>query len=325
MTGERLELTVYFGERDRADGGFLADAIAAVFARHELHLSIVLRGMAGFGRAQRLRTDRLLSLSEDLPVVTVAVDERERIEAALRDVQALHHFHGLATTERDIAAPGEHAKLTAYVRRGEQRAVVAALRRHGVAGATALLGVDGTMRGVRRRARLVGDNRDVPVMVVSVGETGRIGAAMAELGGVESTLERVRICRRDGAALSPLPEAGGDWQKLSVYTSEATGQHDDLIHRLRREGAAGATSLRGVWGYHGDHEPHGDRLLQLRRRVPVVTVLVDTPENVARWAPVVEDVTAATGLVTSEVVPVYAEWAGGVSSARANAPNQSTS
>ena len=46
MTAERLELTVLFGERARADGGFLADAIAAIFARHELHLSVVLRGMA---------------------------------------------------------------------------------------------------------------------------------------------------------------------------------------------------------------------------------------------------------------------------------------
>ena len=171
MTGERLELTVYFGERARANGGFLADAIAAIFARHELHLSVVLRGMAGFGAAQRLRTDRLLSLSEDLPVVTVAVDARERIEAALRDVEALK-FHGLATTERDIAVPGEHAKLTVYARRGEQRGVVATLHRHGVAGATALLGVDGTVRGVppsrtprRRQPRRPGDRlrrRDRP-------------------------------------------------------------------------------------------------------------------------------------------------------------------
>jgi PII-like signaling protein len=325
VTGERLELTVYFGERARADGGFLADAVAAIFARHELHLSVVLRGMAGFGAAQRLQTDRLLSLSEDLPVVTVAVDASDRIEAALRDVEALE-FHGLATTERDVAAPGQDAKLTVYARRGEHRGVVATLHRHGVAGATALLGVDGTVRGARRRARLVGDNRDVPVMVVSVGETDRIHAAMAELRGVESTLEHVRICRRDGAALAALPEAGGaGWQKVSVYTSEATGQHDDLVERLRRRGAAGATVLRGVWGYHGDHQPHGDRLLQLRRRVPVVTIMIDTPEQVARWAPVVEDVTATTGLVTSEVVPVYSEWAGGVRSARANPPNQSTS
>ena len=115
------------------------------------------------------------------------------------------------------------------------------------------------------------------------------------------------------------------WQKITVYTSEATGQHDELVHRLRRAGAAGATVLRGVWGYHGDHAPHGDRLLQLRRRVPVLTILVDTPENVGRWAPVVEEVTATTGLVTSEIVPVYRESAGGVRSASAKLPNQSAS
>jgi hypothetical protein len=39
----------------------------------------------------------------------------------------------------------------------------------------------------------------------------------------------------------------------------------------------------------------------------VVTVLVDTPANVARWAHVVEDVTASAGLVTSETVPGYRE------------------
>jgi PII-like signaling protein len=309
VTSERLKLTVYFGERDRADGGFLADALGAIFTRHELHLSIVLRGMAGFGPAARLRTDRLLSLSEDLPIVSVAVDEHERVQAALRDVEQLR-FGGLVTTERVTAAPAGEAKLTVYARRGDQRSVVAALHRHGVAGATALLGVDGTTHGVRRRARLVGGNRDVPVMIISVGETQRIAAAMAELGprdGPLFTLERVRVCRRDGAALAALDEPGRAWQKLMVYTSEATGQHVELLGRLRRAGAAGATVLRGVWGYHGDHEPHGDHLLQLRRRVPVVTVLVDEPANIARWAPIVEDVTASAGLVTSEIVPVYRE------------------
>ena len=59
--------------------------------------------------------------------------------------------------------------------------------------------------------------------------------------------------------------------------------------------------------------------------MPVVTIVIDTPENVARWAPIVEDVTETTGLVTSEVVRVYVASAGGVRSARANPPNQSTS
>jgi PII-like signaling protein len=42
-----LELTAYFGERDRIAGRFPADALIDVYARHEL---------------------RLLSLSEDLPL-----------------------------------------------------------------------------------------------------------------------------------------------------------------------------------------------------------------------------------------------------------------
>ncbi len=324
MTAELCKLTVYFGERDRAAGGFLSDALAAIFARHQLHLSVVLRGVAGFGPAQHLRTDRLLSLSEDLPLVTVAVDERPRMEAALHEIEELRSG-GLLTIERVTAAPEASAQLTVYARRGDRRAIVDALHRNGVAGATALLGVDGTVNGRRRRAHLVGDNRDVPLMVVAVGETERIAAAMAALGEPLHTLERVRILRRDGVTLGALEQPGAVWQKITVYTSEATGQHDELVHRLRRAGAAGATVLRGVWGYHGDHAPHGDRLLQLRRRVPVLTILVDTPENVGRWAPVVEEVTATTGLVTSEIVPVYRESAGGVRSASAKLPNQSAS
>ena len=68
-------------------------------------------------------------------------------------------------------------------------------------------------------------------------------------------------------------------------------------------GAAGATSLRGVWGYHGDHAPHGDTMWQLRRRVPIVTVVIDTPDRIARWFEIVDELTAETGLVTSELIP----------------------
>ena len=61
--------------------------------------------------------------------------------------------------------------------------------------------------------------------------------------------------------------------------------------------------LRGIWGFHGDHKPHGDKLFQLTRRMPVVTVIIDTPERIARSFDIVDDVTAEHGLVTSEMVP----------------------
>jgi PII-like signaling protein len=37
--------------------------------------------------------------------------------------------------------------------------------------------------------------------------------------------------------------------------------------------------------------------------VPVVTVVVDTPERTSRWFEIVSELTAETGLVTSERVP----------------------
>jgi len=332
-----LKLTTYFGERDRLDGELAADALLDLYGRAGIETSVLLRGAEGFGLKHHLRTDRLLSLSEDLPVVSVAVDARERIEAVLGDVTALQR-RGLITLERarllsgevdELALPEdprEATKLTVYVGRREKVgggpafvAICDLLHRRGVAGATALLGVDGTVRGERQRAGFFSRNREVPTMVIAVGSGGRIASVLPELGGILRqpllTLERLRVCKRDGELLErphAFPSKDGRgmdvWQKLTVYTSESATHgkrpiHSALVHRLRESGAAGATSLRGIWGFHGDHAPHGDRLLQLRRHVPMVTVIVDSPERIASAFDVVNELTAEQGLVTSKMVP----------------------
>lgn len=304
MTHAALKLTTYLGERDRAHGAFAADALAELYARHGLHTSIVLRGALGFGAHHRLHTDRLLTLSEDLPVVSIAVDTAERVRPVAAEAAALLD-NGLVTTERaqllDGAEFPPESRLTLYLRRGDDhRAAVATLARHGVAGATVLLGVDGTAGGERRRARFRGGNADVPVMVLSVGDGARLAAAAAELAPAFGTVERVRVLRRDGEALAEAVHDGwpGSRQKITVYSREP----GLLVASLRMAGAAGATALRGVWGYHGDHAPHGDVLWQVRRRAPMVTVAVDAPDRVAAWWPVVERATAGAGLVTTEVV-----------------------
>lgn len=339
MNEDCLKLTTYFGEGDRADGGFLADALTDVYARHELRVSLVMRAIEGFGAHQHWRTDRLLSLSEDLPLVSVAIDARARIAAALADAEHLP-LKGLVTLERArmltdrvdavrlAPARDEATKLTVYVGRQERvaatpayEAVVALLHGHGVAGATVLLGVDGTVHGVRQRARFLSRNAQVPLMVIAVGDDDRIAAALPELGAMLDdpliTLERVRVCKRDGQRLAEphrLPEidasGSGVWQKLMVYAGEQSRHegrplHHQLIRALREAGAAGATSLRGIWGYHGDHDPHGDVFWQLRRRVPVLTVIVDTPERTRDWFAIVDELTDETGLVSSEMVPAF--------------------
>jgi PII-like signaling protein len=337
LTQDCLKLTTYFGERDRANGRFLADELLDIYERHELETSVLLRGAEGFGVRHHLRTQRLLTLSEDLPLVTVAVDTRERIQRALPEVTAVTG-HGLVTLERARMLTGrfgevelpedlhEATKLTVYCGRQERAngkpafvAVVDLLHRHGVAGATVLLGVDGTAHGIRERARFFGRNAEVPLMIISVGEGHRIGGALPELGALLKrplvTLERVRVCKRDGTGLAEPRHLPGEdesglpiWEKLMVYAGEQARSNGrplyvELIRRLREAGASGATALRGIWGYHGDHSPHGDKLLALRRHVPVVTVIVDDPESTRRWFEIVDEVTSETGLVTSELVP----------------------
>jgi PII-like signaling protein len=334
-----LKLTTYFGERDRADGGALADALTGIYARHELQTSLLIRGVEGFGAKQQLRTDRLLTLSEDLPLVSVAVDTRTRIEAALADVERLR-FDGLVTLERArmltgqieaVALPqalDEATKLTVYLGRHERagdrpayEAVVDLLHRREIGGATVLLGIDGTAHGVRQRAKFFARNASVPLMVISVGDGQRIAALLPELGALLArpivTLERIRVCKRDGEQLAEphdLPErdsAGlGVWQKLMVYVGEQSysGGHPiyhQLIRALREAGASGATSLRGIWGYHGDREPQGDSFWRLRRRVPVVAIVVDTPARIRQWFAVVDELTTEAGLVTTEMVPAF--------------------
>ncbi len=333
---ESLKLTAYLGERDRTGAGFAGDALIALFARSGIAVSVQFRGLAGYGRRHAIRSAQLLTLSEDLPIVAVAVDRRERIEALVADAAAALGDGGLVTLERArMIAPGlpppgpsgdGDVKLTLYLGRHERaggrpchEAVVAILHECGVAGATALLGVDGTVGGDRRRALFFARNPDVPVMVISVGDRLSVGRAVARIRELlpdpPMTLERVRVCKRDGRRLAPPPTHPGSdrsglavWQKLMVYSSEATlvdgaPQYRALLRAARARDGAGATALRGFWGYHGGHRPHGDRLLALGRRVPVLTILVDTPERIARLYPAIDALTAASGLVTSEFVP----------------------
>ena len=347
MGEDGVILSVYFGERDHTEGGLLADALMDLYARAGVRAAVLLRGVEGFGIRHALQTERLLTLSEDLPVVALAIDRQERIDAVLEDVRSLSR-HGVITLERarllgagesgqpPQPAEGGELKLTILTARHRRTdgapahvRAVDELRRHGLAGALVLLGVDGSLRGERHRARLLARNSEIPLLISAVGEAARVGAALPRLAemldGPPMLLERTRVCKRDGTllgdvgdALPPADPSGlGWWQKLVVQTGELTRHeqhpiHSALVRRLRAEGAAGATAMRGQWGFSGDHAPHGERFWSLGRHVPVSTVVLDTPERMRRWFPIVDEVTARTGLVTSELVPALRAAAPGI-------------
>ncbi|HZQ32509.1 MAG TPA: DUF190 domain-containing protein [Mycobacterium sp.] len=336
MNDQCLKLTAYFNERQRTAKRFLAEDLLRLFGERQLATSVMLRGIGSFGPRQELRSDEWLSMSEDPPVAVAAVDTRDKMTRLIDDVVELTP-RGLITLERArlitgdvtnfVASDADATKLTLYVGRQEHvdgspayYAICDLLHREGVAGASVFLGVDGTVRGERRRAHFFNRNIDVPVMIISVGASDRIASVVPQLGAMLRrpllTVERIRVCKRDGELLvrpDTLPTADAQgrnlWQKLMVYTSSAALHdgapiHRALIRELRRSGASsGATVLRGVWGFHGQREPHGDKLFQLARRVPVTTIIVDPPDRIARSFEIVDEFTREHGLVTSEMVP----------------------
>lgn len=333
MSDEYLKLTAYFAERLRCDDRFVADALLDLFGQSAVATSVVLRGIASFGPHHELRSDQSLSASEDPPIAIAAVDRADKI-APLADRAVAMTTRGLVTLERarllvgsDASAPPDTVKLTVYVGRQDRvsgrpahRAICDVLHRHGFAGATVFLGVDGTKNGQRRRARFFSRNVDVPVMIIAIGTGQQVTAAIPELEAMLRrpllTLERVQLCKRAGQRMTrPTALPGVDdhgralWQKLMVYTSEAT-LHDGVpIHRaivqrlFDSQTASGATVLRGIWGFHGDHKPHGDKMIQLTREVPVTTIVVDTPDRIAASFDIIDGLTERHGLVTSELVP----------------------
>lgn len=78
---------------------------------------------------------------------------------------------------------------------------------------------------------------------------------------------------------------------------------DALVERLRKEGFAGATVLRGLAGFGARSVVHTAHLLELSQDLPLVVEVVDTEEHVKRLEPILDEM-VADGLVTLEKVRV---------------------
>lgn len=91
---------------------------------------------------------------------------------------------------------------------------------------------------------------------------------------------------------------------------EGRALYTELTRRLRRAGAAGVTTIRGHWGFTSDEDPYGDRLGRLTSYAPTYTTYIDTPEKIAETWPIVDEITAQHGVVTSLFVPTYRERGG---------------
>ncbi|MBJ6726517.1 DUF190 domain-containing protein [Geomesophilobacter sediminis] len=89
MTGEQALLRIFIGESDQFNHLPLYEALVELFRKEGFAGATVLRGIAGFGAHSVYHTDRLLRLSQDLPIVVEVVDSRERFEALLPTIESM--------------------------------------------------------------------------------------------------------------------------------------------------------------------------------------------------------------------------------------------
>ncbi len=76
-------MRVHIGESDRWHGKPLYQAIVELLRRENFSGVTVLRGVGGYGSSSVYHTEKILRLSQDLPIVVEVVESNERIEAIL--------------------------------------------------------------------------------------------------------------------------------------------------------------------------------------------------------------------------------------------------
>jgi len=83
LEGEQTLMRIFVGEGDRWHGKALYEALVERLCEEGCAGATVLKGAMGFGASSVIHSDRILRLSQNLPVVVEVVDTPERIEALL--------------------------------------------------------------------------------------------------------------------------------------------------------------------------------------------------------------------------------------------------
>ncbi|HET7335203.1 MAG TPA: DUF190 domain-containing protein [Rhizomicrobium sp.] len=96
---DAMQLRIFLGESDKADGKPLYEAIVLKARETGLAGATVIRGPLGFGQSSHLHTTKILRLSQDLPLVIDIVDSEEKINAFLPLLEAMMGS-GLVTIEK---------------------------------------------------------------------------------------------------------------------------------------------------------------------------------------------------------------------------------
>ncbi len=99
FVGDRTLMRIHIGESDKWHGKPLYEAIVEELRKEKFSGVTVLRGVAGYGGSSVYHTDKLLRLSQDLPIVLEVIESQERIDEILPHLDEMVDG-GLITLER---------------------------------------------------------------------------------------------------------------------------------------------------------------------------------------------------------------------------------
>jgi hypothetical protein len=100
----------------------------------------------------------------------------------------------------------------------------------------------------------------------------------------------------------------GEGRLLRLFIGESDTWHGKplyqaIVERVREEGLAGATVVRGIEGFGADSRLHTSRILRLSEDLPVVIEIVDSPEQIDRVVPILDEM-VGEGMLTLERVQI---------------------
>jgi len=96
-------LRIFVGESDRINGKPVYETLVLKAREAGLAGATVIKGIMGFGANSKIHTSKLLTLSEDLPLIIEIVDTLEKIENFIPTINIIFenaNIGGLVTIEK---------------------------------------------------------------------------------------------------------------------------------------------------------------------------------------------------------------------------------
>lgn len=103
LKGEATLLRIFIGELDKVNNRPLYEVIVQAAKKYGLAGATVLRGIMSYGAGSIIHSAKIISLSDDLPIVIEIVDEEVKIQEFIEIIEPYFpdsKYGGMVTTEK---------------------------------------------------------------------------------------------------------------------------------------------------------------------------------------------------------------------------------